>query len=102
MGAHQPSSIYWLLAAIGCAHGGRGKEPNNLELRLGVWDALNSAGVVIDAIRSCKLALDRGIGVPLGGPSNYLVKSPPQKCSDDEARRQLEAFIEGSEDGSEA
>jgi myo-inositol-1-phosphate synthase len=74
-----------------------GDVPLNLELKLEVWDSPNSAGVVIDAIRSCKLALDRGLGGPLIGPSSYLMKSPPTQFSDEEARRRLEAFIEGSE-----
>jgi len=74
-----------------------GDVPLNLELKLEVWDSPNSAGVVIDAIRCCKLALDRGIGGPLIGPASYLMKSPPRQFSDDEARQRLEAFVEGSE-----
>ena len=71
-----------------------GTFPINLELKLEVWDSPNSAGVVVDAIRCCKLALDRGIGGTLKGPAAYFMKSPPVQYSDDEARRMVEAFIE--------
>ena len=71
-----------------------GDVPINLELKLEVWDSPNSAGVVVDAIRCCKLALDRGIGGTLKGPAAYFMKSPPVQYSDDEARRMVEAFIE--------
>ena len=70
--------------------------PLNLELKLEVWDSPNSAGVVIDAIRCAKLALDRGIGGPLNGPASYFMKSPPIQLTDDEARRSVEAFIEAN------
>jgi myo-inositol-1-phosphate synthase len=70
-----------------------GNVPLNCELKLEVWDSPNSAGVVIDAIRCVKLALDRGIGGPLVGPASYFMKSPPQQFSDYEARRLTEAFI---------
>ena len=74
-----------------------GHMPLNLELKLEVWDSPNSAGVVIDAIRCCKLALDRGLSGALEAPSAYFMKSPPVQYSDDEARRLLEAFISGEE-----
>ena len=73
-----------------------GDVPINLELKLEVWDSPNSAGVVVDAIRCCKLALDRGIGGTLKGPSAYFMKSPPVQYSDDEARQMVESFIDGS------
>jgi myo-inositol-1-phosphate synthase len=70
-----------------------GDVPISIELKLEVWDSPNSAGVVIDAVRCAKLALDRGIGGPLLGPSAYFMKSPPVQYSDDEARALVEAFI---------
>jgi myo-inositol-1-phosphate synthase len=70
-----------------------GNVPLNCELKLEVWDSPNSAGVVIDAVRCAKLALDRGIGGALYGPSAYFMKSPPHQYTDDEARRRTEAFI---------
>jgi myo-inositol-1-phosphate synthase len=76
-----------------------GDVPMNLELRLSVEDSPNSAGVVIDAIRCCKLALDRGEGGVLYGPSAYLMKHPAKQFSDDEAYRLCEAFIRGSGEG---
>jgi myo-inositol-1-phosphate synthase len=72
-----------------------GDVPINCEVKLEVWDSPNSAGVVIDAIRCAKIALDRGIGGALNGPSSYFMKSPPVQVTDDEAREQLEAFIRG-------
>ena len=60
-----------------------------------MWDSPNSAGVVVDAIRCAKLALDRGIGGALYGPSSYLMKTPPQQYTDYEARERIEAFISG-------
>jgi myo-inositol-1-phosphate synthase len=75
-----------------------GNVPMNLELRLSVEDSPNSAGVAIDAIRCCKLALDRGIGGPLYSPSAYLMKHPPKQFSDDEALRMMEDFIAGKRD----
>jgi len=70
-----------------------GDVPLNLELKLEVWDSPNSAGVVIDAIRCCKLALDRGLKGALIAPSAYFMKSPPVQYTDDEARRMVEEFI---------
>ncbi len=72
-----------------------GDVPLNLELKLEVWDSPNSAGVVIDAVRCAKLALDRGIGGPLIGPSAYFMKSPPSQYTDDVARHMVEDFIAG-------
>ena len=77
---------------------GFGDVPLNMELKLEVWDSPNSAGVVIDAIRCCKIAKDRGIGGPVTGPSSYFMKSPPVQYTDDEARQKLEDFIAGVED----
>jgi myo-inositol-1-phosphate synthase len=76
---------------------GFGDQPINVELKLEVWDSPNSAGVVIDAIRCCKIALDRGLKGALAAPSAYLMKSPPEQSTDDEARRNLERFIGGDE-----
>jgi myo-inositol-1-phosphate synthase len=70
-----------------------GNVPLNCELKLEVWDSPNSAGVVIDAIRCIRLALDRGIGGALVGPSSYFMKSPPQQFTDNEAHALTEAFI---------
>jgi len=74
-----------------------GNVPLNLECKLEVWDSPNSAGVVIDAIRCAKLALDRGIGGALYSPSSYFMKTPPQQFTDDQARSNTEAFIRGDE-----
>jgi myo-inositol-1-phosphate synthase len=76
---------------------GFGDQPINVELKLEVWDSPNSAGVVIDAIRSCKIALDRGIKGALLAPSAYLMKSPPEQWTDDTAHRRLGRFIAGDE-----
>ena len=70
-----------------------GDVPLNLELKLEVWDSPNSAGVVIDAIRCCKLALDSGVKGALVAPSAYFMKSPPVQYTDDEARHMVEEFI---------
>ena len=75
-----------------------GDVPLQLELKLEVWDSPNSAGVVIDAVRCTKLALDRKISGPLIQPSAYFMKTPPIQYTDDEARRMTEAFIAGVED----
>jgi myo-inositol-1-phosphate synthase len=72
-----------------------GDVPLNLELKLEVWDSPNSAGVIIDAVRCAKLALDRGIGGPLLGPSAYFMKSPPVQYRDEEAREMVESFAVG-------
>jgi len=72
-----------------------GDVPLNLELKLEVWDSPNSAGVIIDAVRCAKVALDRGIGGPLVGPSAYFMKSPPVQFHDDEAQRLVEEFAAG-------
>ncbi|MFC2014683.1 inositol-3-phosphate synthase [Chloroflexota bacterium] len=70
-----------------------GDVPLNLEMKLEVWDSPNSAGVVIDAVRCCKLALDRGVMGALTAPSAYFMKSPPIQYTDDEAHRMVEEFI---------
>jgi myo-inositol-1-phosphate synthase len=72
-----------------------GDVPLNLELKLEVWDSPNSAGVIIDALRCAKIALDRGVGGPLLGPSAYFMKSPPVQYRDEEAREMVEAFARG-------
>ncbi len=72
-----------------------GDVPLNLEYKLEVWDSPNSAGVVIDAIRSCKLAMDRGLAGPILAPSSYFMKSPAVQHEDNEARELVEAFIAG-------
>ncbi|WP_198380777.1 inositol-3-phosphate synthase [Roseomonas sp. KE2513] len=74
---------------------GFGGMPLNVELKLEVWDSPNSAGVVIDAVRCAKLALDRGIGGALTGPSSYFMKSPPQQFDDGEARERTLRFVVG-------
>jgi myo-inositol-1-phosphate synthase len=71
-----------------------GDVPLNIELKLEVWDSPNSAGIVIDAVRLAKLALNNGIGGALEGPSSYLMKSPPVQIVDDEAYESSERFIE--------
>ncbi len=73
-----------------------GDVPLNIELKLEVWDSPNSAGVIIDAVRCCKLALDRGVGGPLAGPSAYFMKSPAVQYHDDDARRMVEEFAAGA------
>jgi myo-inositol-1-phosphate synthase len=70
-----------------------GNVPLHCEVKLEVWDSPNSAGVVIDAVRCAKLALDRGIAGPLMGPCSYFMKSPPVQFTDYEARQKVEAFI---------
>ncbi len=73
-----------------------GDVPLNVELKLEVWDSPNSAGVIIDAVRCAKVALDRGIGGPLEGPSAYFMKSPAVQHRDEEAHRMVEEFAAGS------
>jgi len=72
-----------------------GDVPLNAEIKLEVWDSPNSAGVVIDAIRCCKLALDRGLGGTIVAPSAYFMKSPPRQIPDDRAREDVEEYIKG-------
>lgn len=74
-----------------------GNVPLNCELKLEVWDSPNSAGVVIDAVRCAKLAMDRGMSGALTAPSSYFMKSPPVQFTDNEAHTLTEAFIEGRE-----
>jgi len=71
-----------------------GDVPLNVEMKLEVWDSPNSAGIVIDAVRLAKLALDNGIAGSLEGPSSYLMKSPPRQIPDDDAMELVEEFIE--------
>ena len=73
-----------------------GDVPLNIELKLEVWDSPNSAGVIIDALRCAKMALDRGIGGPLLGPSAYFMKSPPVQYHDDRAHEMVEEFAAGA------
>jgi len=75
-----------------------GDVPLNLEYKLEVWDSPNSAGIIIDAVRAAKIALDRGIGGPIHAASTYLMKSPPIQMPDDQGRAHLEAFIRGDHD----
>jgi myo-inositol-1-phosphate synthase len=77
-----------------------GNVPLNVELKLEVWDSPNSAGVVIDAVRLCKLGMDRGISGQLDGPSSYLMKTPPIQYTDDQARQLVEQFIHGGSEHS--
>jgi len=74
-----------------------GNVPLNCEMKLEVWDSPNSAGVVIDAIRCAKLALDRGMAGALSGPASYFMKTPPRQFTDEEARQKTEAFIRGED-----
>jgi myo-inositol-1-phosphate synthase len=76
-----------------------GNVPLNVEVKLEVWDSPNSAGVMIDAVRCAKLALDRGLSGPIVGPSSYFFKTPPRQFKDDTCRAKTEAFIKG--EGSE-
>ena len=72
-----------------------GDVPLNLEAKLEVWDSPNSAGVIIDAVRCAKLALDRGMSGPIVGPSSYFFKTPPRQFKDNICREMTEAFIKG-------
>ena len=74
-----------------------GDVPLNLELKLEVWDSPNSAGVVVDAVRCAKLAMDRGISGQIPAPGAYFMKSPAVQYTDDEARDMVEAFIAGED-----
>ena len=75
-----------------------GDVPLNMEYKLEVWDSPNSAGIIIDAVRAAKIALDRGVGGPIVSASTYLMKSPPVQLPDDQGRARLEAFIAGDLD----
>ncbi len=79
-----------------------GDVPLLAEVKLEVWDSPNSAGVVIDAIRCCKLALDKGLKGALNAPSSYFMKSPPVQYTDDEARHMTEEFIKTNSQPSQA
>jgi myo-inositol-1-phosphate synthase len=72
-----------------------GDVPLNVDLKLEVWDSPNSAGIIIDALRACKIAMDRGIGGPLLSASSYFMKSPPVQYHDPDARDAVEQFIKG-------
>jgi len=72
-----------------------GEVPLNLEYKLEVWDSPNSAGIIIDALRAAKIAMDRGIGGPILSASSYFMKSPPEQYDDTTARAKVEAFIRG-------
>jgi len=72
-----------------------GDVPLNVEVKLEVWDSPNSAGVVMDAVRCAKIALDRGLSGPLNGPSAYFMKTPPKQFNDDQARQMVEDYIAG-------
>ena len=72
-----------------------GDVPLSLEYKLEVWDSPNSAGVIIDAVRAAKIALDRGIGGPVTSASSYFMKSPPEQYGDDVCRDLVEKFILG-------
>jgi myo-inositol-1-phosphate synthase len=76
-----------------------GDVPLNVEMKLEVWDSPNSAGIVIDAVRLGKLALNNGIAGSLEGPSSYLMKSPPRQIADDDAYELVEEFIERNRRG---
>lgn len=89
--------VEWLCdrkwAYIRCEGKTFGDVPLNIELKLEVWDSPNSAGVVIDAVRCCKLAMDNGLSGTLAGPSAYFMKSPPVQYTDEKARELTEAFV---------
>ena len=72
-----------------------GDAPVSLEYKLEVWDSPNSAGVIIDAVRAAKIALDRGVGGPILSASSYFMKSPPEQYNDDIAKEKVEQFIRG-------
>jgi myo-inositol-1-phosphate synthase len=95
--------VSWLTdrkwAYIRCEGKAFGDVPLNMEFKLEVWDSPNSAGIVIDALRCCKLAIDRGLSGALIGPAAYFMKSPPVQFSDDEARDMVEAYILGKDQG---
>ncbi|MBU1670941.1 MAG: inositol-3-phosphate synthase [Actinobacteria bacterium] len=95
--------VSWLTdrkwAYIRCEGRTFGDVPLNLEFKLEVWDSPNSAGIVIDALRCCKLAMDRGMSGALMGPAAYFMKSPPVQFADDVARDMVEKFIAGDEEG---
>jgi len=95
--------VSWLTdrkwAYIRCEGTAFGDVPLNMEFKLEVWDSPNSAGIVIDALRCCKLAMDRGMAGALIGPSAYFMKSPPVQFADNEARDMVESFIHGKDQG---
>ena len=74
-----------------------GDVPMEIDVKLSVEDSPNSAGIAIDAIRCCKLALDRGLGGTVVAPASYFMKSPPKQIHDDIARKRVEDFISGKD-----
>jgi myo-inositol-1-phosphate synthase len=92
--------IPWLKDRKWCHIRMEGREfgdiPITIDMKLEVWDSPNSAGIVIDAIRCCKLAKDAGVGGELEGPSSYFMKTPPVQYPDSEAKEMVEAFIESN------
>ena len=76
---------------------GFGGVPLNLEVKLEVWDSPNAAGIVVDAVRCAKIALDRGVGGALVGPSSCFMKSPPQQFQDHDALERTIRFVRGEE-----
>jgi myo-inositol-1-phosphate synthase len=74
---------------------GFGDVPIRLEYKLEVWDSPNSAGIIIDALRACKIAMDRGMGGPVLSASSYFMKSPPVQYDDSTAREEVERFLQG-------
>jgi myo-inositol-1-phosphate synthase len=74
---------------------GFGDAPIRLEYKLEVWDSPNSAGIIIDALRACKIAMDRGMGGPVLSASSYFMKSPPVQYDDSTAREEVERFLRG-------
>ena len=95
--------VEWLTdrkwAYIRCEGKTFGDVPLNMEFKMEVWDSPNSAGIVIDALRCCKLGMDRGLSGALMGPAAYFMKSPPVQFADNDARDMVEAFIHGDEAG---
>jgi len=95
--------VSWLTdrkwAYIRCEGKAFGDVPLNIEFKMEVWDSPNSAGIVIDALRCCKVGMDRGLSGALIGPASYFMKSPPVQFSDDRARDLCESFIHGDEQG---
>jgi myo-inositol-1-phosphate synthase len=95
--------VSWLTdrkwAYIRCEGRAFGDVPLNLEFKMEVWDSPNSAGIVIDAVRCCKVGMDRGLSGALIGPASYFMKSPPVQFSDDRARDLCESFINGEKQG---
>ena len=92
---------YWLTKKAKSSTTTFGDVPLSLEYKLQVWDSPNSAGIVIDAVRAAKIALDRHLAGPVLAPSSYFMKSPAVQHEDGEARRLVEEFIKGEVEGTE-